>query len=104
MVSKRVKDLVERVVLTFIGAFIGVYMLALAGAASATDVLSNQELLDNAITAGIASIIPLVSGLIGFRVGDKNTASIVPVKTDELLDKDVPLESPAPLFRKEEGK
>lgn len=104
MVSKRVKDLLERVALTFVGAFIGVYMLALAGSDSATDTLSNKQLLDNAITAGIASVIPLVSGLIGFRVGDKNTASIISVKeTDtELVDGNVPQESPAPLFRKED--
>lgn len=104
MVSKRVKDLAERVALTFVGAFIGVYLLALAGASSATDTLSNKELLDNAITAGIAACVPLVSGLIGFRVGDKDTASIIRVKekTTELVDKDVPQDSPAPLFRKED--
>lgn len=106
MVSKRIVDLVERVVLTFVGAFIAVYLLALASANSATDTLSNKELLDNAITAGIAATIPLVSGLIGFRVGDRNTASIItakPKKT-ELLDDNVPQESPAPLFRDEEGR
>lgn len=101
--TKRLWDLIERVGLTFVGAFIGVYMLALAGAESATDTLSNKQLLDNAITAGIASIIPLVSGLIGFRVGDKDTASIVTAKgktqVPTLLDEDVPQESPAPLFR-----
>lgn len=104
MVSKKVKDLIERVVLTFVGAFIGVYLLALAGADSATDTLSNKQLLDNAITAGIASIVPLVSGLIGFRVGDKTTASIIRDKRveSEVVDADVPKESPAPLFRKEE--
>lgn len=103
--SKRILDLVERVALTFVGAFIAVYLLALAGAESATDTLSNKELLDNAITAGIAATVPLVSGLIGFRVGDKNTASLVTVKPKqtELLDEDVPQESPAPLFRKDEG-
>lgn len=102
--SKRIKELIERVVLTFVGAFIGVYMLALAGAESATDTLSNKQLLDNAITAGIASLIPLVSGLIGFRVGDPDTPSIITAKPKqtELVDENVPLESPAPLFRKEE--
>lgn len=106
MVSKRVKDLGERVILTFIGAFIGVYMLAIGGGNSATEALSNKELLDNAVTAGIAATVPLVSGLIGFRVGDRNTASIIRDKSKDngLLDEDVPQESPAPLFRKEEGK
>ncbi len=107
--SKRVLDLLERVGLTFVGAFIGVYLLALASTQSATETLSNGQLLDNAITAGIASTVPLVAGLIGFRVGDKNTASIVSArvkdKDNELVDNNVPMESPAPLFREdnEEG-
>lgn len=106
MVSQRVKDLAERVALTFVGAFIGVYLLALAGASSATDTLSNKELLDNAITAGIAACVPLVAGLIGFKIGDKNTASIISAKPrqTELIDENVPQESPAPLFKDEEGK
>lgn len=104
MVSKRVKDLAERVALTFVGAFIAVYFLALASAESATETLSNKELLDNAITAGIAAVIPLVSGLIGFRIGDKDTASIISIKEPktELLDEGVPMESPSPLFQKHE--
>lgn len=102
--SKKVKDLIERVALTFVGAFIAVYFLALASADSATDTLSDKALLDNAVTAGIAAVIPLVSGLIGFRVGDRNTASILTVKEKqtELVDENVPMESPAPLFRDQE--
>lgn len=102
--SKRVKDLIERVALTFVGAFIAVYFLALASAESATETISSKELLDNAVTAGIAAVIPLVSGLIGFRVGDKNNASILTVKEKqtELVDENVPKESPAPLFREED--
>lgn len=103
--NKRVLDLIERVVLTFVGAFIAVYLLALSTSGSAFDTLSNRDLLDNAVTAGIAAIFPLVAGLIGFKVGDKDSASIVSVKEKQPkpVDANVPMDSPAPIENPHEG-
>lgn len=99
MVSKKVLDLIERVGLTFIGAFIAVYMYAIISSGSTVDVFSNGELIDQALTAGVAAIVPLVAGLIGFKVGDKNSASLVSAKNPEVTPPvyDVPQESPAPI-------
>lgn len=99
--SKRVKDLLERVVLTFLGAFIAIYVYTIASGQSALDAVSDKELLDKAITAGIAALVPLVAGLVGFKVGDKDTASIITAKSKpvELRDQDVPQESPSPVDR-----
>lgn len=101
MVSKRVKDLAERVLLTFVGAFIAVYVYTIASGQSALEAVSDKELLDKAVTAGIAALVPLVSGLIGFKVGDKDTASIITTKQKpmELRDQDVPQDNPSPLDR-----
>ena len=106
--SKRIWDLVERVGLTFIGAFIAVYIYTIAGGQSALEAVSDKELLDKAITAGIAALVPLVTGLVGFKIGDKDTASIVTVKpkqdnAEKVMDADVPQESPAPLVKGEQG-
>lgn len=97
--SKRVKDLAERVLLTFVGAFIAVYVYTVASGQSALDAVADKELLDKAVTAGIAALVPLVAGLIGFKVGDKDTASIITAtnKPMELRDQDVPQDSPSPL-------
>lgn len=97
--SKRILDLFERVGLTFVGAFIAVYMYGILTGGSTVEALSSKELLDQALTAGVAAIVPLVSGLIGFKVGDKNTASIVSVKKKEEPVTEPPQESPAPLYR-----
>lgn len=99
--NKRLLDLVERVVLTFVGAFVAVYLFALSSTDSAFETLSNKDLLDNAVTAGIAALFPLISGLIGFKVGDKDTASIVSVKKPDPEAEKVPMESPAPLHEEE---
>lgn len=81
--KRRVIDLIERVVLTFVGAFIAVYLAAFAAGDADIAFLKDPGLLNKAGTAGIAAIVPLVSGLIGFRVGDKGTASVVPSNKPE---------------------
>jgi hypothetical protein len=102
VMSKRVWDLIERVGLTFVGAFIAVYIYAIVAAGSTFDVFKDPDLLDKALTAGVAAMLPLVSGLIGFKIGDKDNASIVVVKEkQEPKDNNVPQESPAPVH--EEG-
>lgn len=76
--TKRVKDLAERVILTFVGAFVAVYIAAFAAGQADVAFLKDPNLLNKAETAGIAALIPLISGLIGFKVGDKTTASVLP--------------------------
>jgi hypothetical protein len=100
MVSKKALDLIERVGLTFIGAFIAVYIYGIISSGSAIGVFTNGELLDQALVAGTAAIFPLVTGLIGFKIGDKETASIITTKKTEeppVPTTDVPLASPAPI-------
>lgn len=74
------KDLLERVVLTFVGAFLSIYI---ATGVSDASIFKDADLLDKAVDAGIASIVPLISGLVGFKIGDKTTASVIPVKNEE---------------------
>ncbi len=87
---RRVVDLVERVALTFVGAFIAVYLAAFAAGEADIAFLKDPGLFDKAKTAGIAASVPLVAGLLGFRVGDKGTASVVPSNKPQ----DVPVDMP----------
>ena len=84
--KRQVIDLAERVVLTFVGAFIAVYLTAFLVGNADLAFLKDPGLFNKAGTAGIAAIVPLVSGLIGFRVGDKNTASVVPSNKPEEVE------------------
>ncbi len=88
MVTKRqVIDLSERVLLTFVGAFIAVYIAAFASGNADLAFLKDPGLFNKAGTAGIAALVPLVSGLVGFKVGDKQTASVIPSnKAEEPVD------------------
>ncbi len=81
--KRRVVDLVERVALTFVGAFIAIYLAAFAAGEADIAFLKDPGLFDKAKTAGIAAVVPLISGLIGFRVGDKGSASVVPSNKPE---------------------
>ena len=78
MKYRRIIDLAERVVLTFVGAFVAVYLAAFAAGDADIAFLRDPDLFNKAGTAGIAALVPLISGLLGFRVGDKNTASVIP--------------------------
>mgnify|MGYP001558674614 FL=1 len=84
--KRRIIDLSERVILTFVGAFIAVYLAAFAVGEADIAFLKDPGLFSKAGTAGIAAIFPLVSGLIGFKVGDKNSASVVPSNKPEEVD------------------
>lgn len=84
--KRKIIDLAERVLLTFVGAFIAVYIAAFAAGQADVAFLKDPGLLNKAGTAGIAAIIPLVSGLIGFKVGDKSTASVVPSNKPDEVD------------------
>ena len=100
VVSKKVIDLIERVGFAFIAGFISVYLYAIISSGSTVGVISNGEILDTALTAGIGAIVPLVAGLIGFKVGDKDNASLVSIKKPEPTPsqvQDFPQESPAPI-------
>lgn len=75
---RRIVDLAERVVLTFVGAFIAVYLAAFAAGDVDLAFLKDPDLFNKAGVAGIAAVVPLISGLVGFKVGDKNTGSVIP--------------------------
>lgn len=84
--KRRVKDLVERIVLTFVGAFVAIYIAAFAAGDADIAFLKDPNLFNKAGTAGIAALVPLVSGLVGFRVGDKQSASVVPSNKSEPVE------------------
>lgn len=92
MKYRRIIDLAERVVLTFVGAFVAVYLAAFAAGDADIAFLRDPDLFNKAGTAGIAALVPLISGLLGFRVGDKNTASMIP-SNRPLEDEGVPEEA-----------
>jgi len=83
MTYRRIIDLAERVVLTFVGAFVAVYIAAFAKGQADLAFLRDPDLFDKAQVAGMAAIVPLISGLLGFRVGDKGTASVIPSNKPE---------------------
>lgn len=58
------KDLAERVIATFLGAFIAVF--------SVSDLSSAKA----AALAGVAAVLALVKGLIASKVGTEGTASL----------------------------
>ena len=76
--KRRVIDITERVVLTFVGAFIAIYLAAFYKGDADLAFLRDPNLLSKAAEAGVAATVPLVAGLVGFKVGDKQTASVVP--------------------------
>lgn len=87
LTKRRVIDISERVLLTFVGAFIAIYLAAFAKGDAELAFLKDPGLFNKAAEAGIAAVVPLISGLVGFKVGDKATASVVPSNKSE----DVPM-------------
>jgi hypothetical protein len=81
--KRRVIDISERVLLAFVGAFIAIYLAAFAKGDSDLAFLRDPGLFSKAGEAGIAAVVPLISGLVGFKVGDKQTASVVPSNAPE---------------------
>jgi hypothetical protein len=70
--STYVKDLIERIVATFVMAFLAVLVTA-----GQTDGL-NVEVGEAAVVAGIAAVASLVKGLIAKHLGDTESASVAP--------------------------
>jgi hypothetical protein len=63
--SQYAKDLLERVVVTFLGAFLSVFVV--------TDVNSAKA----AAVAGAAAVLSLIKGLVAKQVKQPDTASLV---------------------------
>jgi hypothetical protein len=109
MVSrKKFYDLAERVVMTFVGVFVALYIPTMTSAQSLAD-LYDKSALEKATTAGIAGSAVMLAGLFGFNVGDRKTASLLPELKKESweigsgpVDKDAPQDSPAPLCEEED--
>lgn len=83
-------ELGERVVGGFIYGFIAVYFAAFAAGQSDIAFLRDPDLFDKAKAAGVVAALSLAKGLVGFRVGDKDTASIITVKKPETEVSDQP--------------
>lgn len=81
------KDLAERVLSTFVQAFVG--FITAAWAASGinvsvfTDLSAAEKLLGGAASAGVAAVVALVKGLAAKNVGENGTASLAPVDKAE---------------------
>lgn len=71
MTKQYLKDLVERVLTTFVGAFLGAVTVT-----NAAD-WGSLSMWQSAAAAGGAAVISLLKGLLASRVGDKSTASLV---------------------------
>lgn len=91
--NKKFVDLAERVVITFVGAFVTLFVTTILASGSLHSV-ADLDVLDKAAVAGIAASAPLIVGLVGFNVGDRSTASIVklPVEQDVPAEPEVPTE------------
>lgn len=70
MTKQYLSDLAERVVTTFVAAFVSV--LVSTGPAG----LGSLSVWQSAAAAGGAATVSLLKGLIAKRVGDRNTASL----------------------------
>ena len=64
MTSQFVKDLAERVIVTFLGAALAVFSVSDLSSAKAAGI------------AGIAAVLSLIKGLIATKVGNAGTASL----------------------------
>lgn len=72
MTRRLLLDVAERATLTFVQAFLGVWLVA--DWADLTDV----HLAQRAAVAGIAAALAVVKGFAAARVGDPGTASLLP--------------------------
>lgn len=70
--SQYVKDLLERVISTFLMAFLTVALV------SAPDGGVSVEFSEQALIAGIAAVLSLVKGLVAARLAKHGTASLAP--------------------------
>lgn len=86
LTKRRILDTAERMLLTFIGAFIAIYITAYMKGDVDLAFLKDPGLFSKALSAGIAALVPLVSSLIGFKVGDKGTGSVIPSNKAEEVD------------------
>jgi hypothetical protein len=70
MHSQYLKDLVERVVTTFVAAFVSVLV------ATGPMNLGDLSVWQSAAAAGGAAVVSLLKGFLAKNVGDRNTASL----------------------------
>lgn len=70
-----VRDVVERVVRTFIAAFVALYAPVVLGADSLRDLI-DLSVADKALTAAIAAVLTLILSLLGTQLGNPDNASI----------------------------
>lgn len=68
MTREAVRDVAERVVRTFVQAFIATYAPVILGAESLGG-LGNLSVADKAATAGVVAALTLIMGVIGTKMG-----------------------------------
>lgn len=86
VINRRVKDIAERVIFTFVGAFAAVYIAAFAAGQADVAFLRDPGLFQKAQAAGIVAALALGKNLVGLKVGDKNTGSVIPSNKPEDVD------------------
>lgn len=76
-----VKDLTERIIMTWAQAFLGT--LVVSGFFS-VDAVTNLSIAQRAAVAGVAAVLVLIKGLIvkAFGIGDPATAGLVTIHSD----------------------
>lgn len=76
MSKSALKDIAERVVRTFVAAFLALYLPTILGA-STLGGLWNAGVADQAAAAGVAAVVTLVIGLLGVQVNGSDDASML---------------------------
>lgn len=73
--GRYVRDLIERVVATFVTAFLGVLV---TGGVFDVSHLRDASAWQAAGLAGVAAVLSLVKGIVAKFVGDRDSASLAP--------------------------
>lgn len=78
--AQKAAQITQKVVVTFLVAFAGVYVAGLLAGGSTA--LSDLSLLQKAATAGLAAAGQLVVALFGTQIGNTNTSDVLPARYD----------------------
>ncbi len=72
------RDLFERVLATFAGAFLALYLPYLLSDGTGVERLADLSVLSKSAVAGVAAVLSLVKGLVAHRLGKTDSASLDP--------------------------
>jgi hypothetical protein len=88
--ARYVRDLIERVVVTFLEAFLALWLGPVAAdilnggqtLGTVWEHLSDLSVLDKAAVGGLAAVIATFKGLLARSVGSANTAALLPAQSE----------------------